>query len=85
MSPCRPKGQPQHFTCVAVSGMLAPIGKIQHVFMQVPKALEQVFAGNYDMLLSIFNPEGWLDITYVDNTHRVGRDDKGNVYYLQRS
>ncbi|KAL0041473.1 hypothetical protein WJX79_004731 [Trebouxia sp. C0005] len=51
----------------------------------VPKALERLFASNYDMLLSIFNPEGWLDITYLDDTHRVGRDDKGNVFYLQRS
>ncbi len=53
--------------------------------LQVPKALERLFASNYDMLLSIFNPEGWLDITYVDDTHRIGRDDKGNVFYLQRS
>lgn len=52
---------------------------------QVPKALEQLFASNHDLLLSIFNPEGWLDITYVDDTHRIGRDDKGNVFYLQRS
>ncbi|KAL3160779.1 hypothetical protein ABBQ38_009191 [Trebouxia sp. C0009 RCD-2024] len=50
----------------------------------VPQALEKLFASNYDLLLSIFNPEGWLDITYVDETHRVGRDDKGNVFYLQR-
>ena len=53
--------------------------------LQVPKALERLFASNYDMLLSIFNPEGWLDVTYVDDTHRIGRDDKGNVFYLQRS
>lgn len=71
--------------CVAVSAMPAPTDNTQHDVMQVPKALEQLFASNYDMLLSIFNPEGWLDITYVDSTHRVGRDDKGNVYYLQRS
>ncbi|DBB08586.1 TPA: Fibrillin protein 5 [Trebouxia sp. C0006] len=53
--------------------------------LQVPKALERLFASNYDLLLSIFNPEGWLDITYVDDTHRIGRDDKDNVFYLQRS
>ena len=52
--------------------------------LQVPGALEKLFAGNYDLLLSIFNPEGWLDISYVDDTHRVGRDDKGNVFYLER-
>ena len=52
---------------------------------QVPTPLEQIFAGNYDLLLSVFNPEGWLDITYFDDTHRIGRDDKGNVFYLQRA
>ena len=52
--------------------------------LQVPSGLEKLFASNYDLLLSIFNPEGWLDITYVDETHRVGRDDKGNVFYLER-
>ena len=28
--------------------------------------------------------QGWLDITYLDDTHRVGRDDKGNLFYLER-
>ncbi len=39
---------------------------------------------NYELLLSIFNPEGWLDTTYVDDQHRIGRDDKGNVFVLER-
>ncbi len=39
---------------------------------------------NYALLLSIFNPEGWLDTTYVDDRHRIGRDDKGNVFVLER-
>lgn len=39
---------------------------------------------NYELLLSIFNPDGWLDITYVDNELRVGRDDKGNIFLLER-
>jgi len=51
----------------------------------VPSQLEQLFKQNYDLLLSIFNPQGYLDVTYLDDTHRVGRDDKGNVFYLQRS
>jgi hypothetical protein len=51
----------------------------------VPKALQQLFEQNYDLLLSIFNPEGWLDITYIDEQHRIGRNDKGHVFYLQRS
>lgn len=36
------------------------------------------------LLLSIFNPEGWLDITYVDGTLRCGRDDKGHLFVLER-
>jgi hypothetical protein len=52
--------------------------------VQEPLPLEQLFKQNYDLLLSIFNPEGWLDITYVDQDMRVGRDDKGNIYVLER-
>jgi len=50
----------------------------------VPEQLLSLFQKNYDLLLSIFNPEGWLDITYIDDTLRVGRDDKGNVFLLER-
>jgi len=49
-----------------------------------PEALEQLFRANYALLLSIFNPEGWLDVTYLDAEVRVGRDDKGNVFVLER-
>ncbi|CAJ2676901.1 unnamed protein product [Trifolium pratense] len=43
-----------------------------------PDQLMNVFRKNYDILLGIFNPEGWLEITYVDDNMRIGRDDKGN-------
>ncbi|XP_028797860.1 probable plastid-lipid-associated protein 7, chloroplastic isoform X2 [Neltuma alba] len=49
-----------------------------------PDQLMNVFRKNYDVLLSIFNPEGWLDTTYVDDTMRIGRDDKGNIFVLER-
>ena len=49
-----------------------------------PQQLNKIFEANYDMLLSIFNPQGHLDVTYVDDTHRIGRDDKGNVFFLER-
>ncbi|KAK4264804.1 hypothetical protein QN277_025934 [Acacia crassicarpa] len=49
-----------------------------------PDQLMNVFQKNYDVLLSIFNPQGWLDITYVDDTMRIGRDDKGNIFVLER-
>lgn len=51
----------------------------------VPDQLLKLFQKNYDMLLSIFNPEGWLEITYVDDEMRVGRDDKGNIFVLERT
>lgn len=54
------------------------------VALQQPEALEALFKQNYVLLLSIFNPEGWLDITYVDQELRVGRDDKGNIFVLER-
>ncbi|XP_059645581.1 fibrillin-5, chloroplastic isoform X2 [Cornus florida] len=50
-----------------------------------PDQLMNVFRKNYDILLSIFNPEGWLEITYVDDSLRIGRDDKGNIFILERS
>ncbi|XAR62324.1 hypothetical protein NMG60_11017047 [Bertholletia excelsa] len=49
-----------------------------------PNQLMNMFRKNYDLLLSIFNPEGWLEITYVDETLRIGRDDKGNIFILER-
>lgn len=53
--------------------------------LQVPDQLQQLFKQNYELLLSIFNPEGWLEITYVDDELRVGRDDKGNIFVLERA
>lgn len=51
----------------------------------VPDQLMNMFRKNYDILLGIFNPDGWLEITYVDETLRIGRDDKGNIFILERS
>ena len=28
--------------------------------------------------------QGYLEVTYLDDRHRVGRDDKGNLFVLQR-
>ncbi|CAN6438992.1 unnamed protein product [Victoria cruziana] len=50
-----------------------------------PGQLLNLFKKNYDLLLAIFNPEGWLDITYVDEDLRIGRDDKGNLFVLERA
>ncbi|KAG2566199.1 fibrillin protein 5 homolog isoform X1 [Panicum virgatum] len=50
-----------------------------------PEQLMNIFQKNYDMLLAIFNPEGWLEITYVDETLRIGRDDKENIFVLERA
>ncbi|CAI5482523.1 unnamed protein product [Closterium sp. Yama58-4] len=50
----------------------------------VPDQLNKLFEKNYDLLLRIFNPDGWLEITYVDDTVRIGRDDKGNIFVVER-
>ncbi|CAI0555171.1 unnamed protein product [Linum tenue] len=50
-----------------------------------PDQLMNVFQKNYDLLLNIFNPEGWLELTYVDDEMRIGRDQKGNIFVLERS
>ncbi|KAL9367362.1 hypothetical protein Peur_038561 [Populus x canadensis] len=51
----------------------------------IPDQLMNLFRKNYDLLLSIFNPDGWLEITYVDDNMRIGRDDSGNIFILERS
>jgi hypothetical protein len=61
--------------------------KVAVVFQEAelePDQLERLFQKNYELLLDIFNPEGWLEITYVDDFLRVGRDDKGHVFVLGR-
>ncbi|KAM0939845.1 putative plastid-lipid-associated protein [Dioscorea sansibarensis] len=51
-----------------------------------PDQLLNLFEKNYDLLLVIFNPEGWLEISrYVDDSMRIGRDDKGNIFVLERT
>lgn len=49
-----------------------------------PDQLEKLFQKNYDLLLEIFNPEGWLEITYLDEQLRVGRDDDGHIFLLEK-
>ncbi|KAJ8769532.1 hypothetical protein K2173_005135 [Erythroxylum novogranatense] len=51
----------------------------------IPDQLMNMFRKNYDLLLGIFNPDGWLEITYVDDNLRIGRDDNGNIFVLERS
>ncbi|URE30322.1 hypothetical protein MUK42_07439 [Musa troglodytarum] len=50
-----------------------------------PDQLMKIFEKNLDLLLAIFNPQGWLEITYVDESMRIGRDDKGNIFVLERN
>mmetsp|Transcript_11764 Transcript_11764/g.24678 ORF Transcript_11764/g.24678 Transcript_11764/m.24678 type:complete len:277 (-) Transcript_11764:836-1666(-) len=50
----------------------------------VPDKLQALFEKNFDLLLAIFNPEGWLELTYVDEEMRIGHDDKGNVFVLEK-
>ncbi|XXG44786.1 hypothetical protein AAC387_Pa02g0045 [Persea americana] len=47
-----------------------------------PDQLMNIFQKNYDLLLAVFNPEGWLEISYIDESMRIGRDDKGNIFIL---
>lgn len=49
-----------------------------------PDQLEKLFQKNYDLLLDIFNPEGWLEITYIDEHLRIGRDDDGHIFVLEK-
>lgn len=55
-----------------------------YLHLQEPSQLQVLFEQTLDLLLSIFNPEGHLDITYLDGAWRVGRDNKGNVFLVEK-
>lgn len=49
-----------------------------------PEKFAEVLGDNVKLLLQIFNPQGWLDITYLDHELRVGRDHNANLFVLER-
>lgn len=49
-----------------------------------PEKLAQVLGENVALLTEIFNPQGFLDITYLDGQLRVGRDHNGHVFVLEK-
>lgn len=49
-----------------------------------PVAFEKLLGTNKPLLLQIFDPEGYLDITYLDESIRIGRDNKGHVFVLEK-
>lgn len=49
-----------------------------------PVKLEELLGENISLLSQIFDPTGFLDITYLDENLRIGRDDKGNIFVLER-
>mmetsp|Transcript_1759 Transcript_1759/g.5350 ORF Transcript_1759/g.5350 Transcript_1759/m.5350 type:complete len:261 (+) Transcript_1759:102-884(+) len=49
-----------------------------------PSGLQKLLGNNINLLTQIFNPEGHLDITYVDENLRIGRDHKEEVFVLVR-
>lgn len=52
-------------------------------FLQ-PQSFANLLGENISLLTNIFNPDGFLDITYVDHELRIGRDDKGKVFVLEK-
>lgn len=49
-----------------------------------PPGLEKMLGENVGLLTQIFDPTGWLDVTYLDDDYRLGRDDKGHLFVLQK-
>lgn len=49
-----------------------------------PASLQKLLGANESLLIEIFNPEGFLNITYVDDSMRIGRDDKGQLFVLEK-
>lgn len=49
-----------------------------------PEVIDKILGENKALLTKIFNPEGYLNITYVDESLRIGRDGRGHVFVLER-
>jgi PAP_fibrillin len=49
-----------------------------------PRKLEELLGENIVLLTQIFDPTGHLDITYLDDNLRIGRDEKGHLFVLER-
>eukprot|EP00183_Erythrolobus_madagascarensis_P002791 CAMPEP_0185854268 /NCGR_PEP_ID=MMETSP1354-20130828/21853_1 /TAXON_ID=708628 /ORGANISM="Erythrolobus madagascarensis, Strain CCMP3276" /LENGTH=279 /DNA_ID=CAMNT_0028555991 /DNA_START=39 /DNA_END=878 /DNA_ORIENTATION=- len=49
-----------------------------------PEKLKVMLGDNMKLLLKIFEPDGFLDITFLDEDLRVGRNDKGDVFVLAK-
>ncbi len=45
-----------------------------------PEKLKAVLGSNVGLLTEIFNPEGFLEISYLDEDLRVGRDHNGKRF-----
>lgn len=49
-----------------------------------PSALSKILGENEKLLVQIFNPDGYLDITYIDESLRIGRNNKGQLFVLEK-
>jgi hypothetical protein len=49
-----------------------------------PIKLEKLLGSNIGLLSEIFDPTGYLDVTYLDSQMRIGRDHAGNIFVLER-
>ena len=50
-----------------------------------PQSFERLLGENRNLLLEIFDPTGFLEITYIDDDLRIGRDNKGHVFVLEKT
>lgn len=57
--------------------------KVQKTWL-FPESLRKLLGDNEKLLSDIFDPTGFLDITYVDSCVRIGRDGKGQVFVLEK-
>jgi len=49
-----------------------------------PEKLAQMLGENVGLLLKIFRPDGTLRITYLDSDLRIGRNDRDQIFVLQK-
>ncbi|KAA8490850.1 putative plastid-lipid-associated protein 7, chloroplastic [Porphyridium purpureum] len=50
-----------------------------------PAKLQKLLGEHFDLLLEIFNPQGFLEITYLDDKFRIGRNSADEIFILEKT
>ena len=72
-----------HYSLLFMSARSSSLYQLVRATLE-PEPLRALLGPHEPLLLKLFNPAGWLDITFLDSDLRIGRDDKGLIYVMER-